>query len=72
MAAIRSTSSQRDGGKWDWALIADIAVVSTASPYTIQNIVEELVEKLAAADILHPEEREKLQEHFEELERGAS
>lgn len=61
-----------DSGTWDWALIADLSVISTASPYTIQSIVEELMEKLAAADILYPEEREKLQEHVEELERDAS
>lgn len=67
-----NVSNPGDTGAWDWALLADLAVVSTANPYTIQSIVEELVEKLSAEDILHPEERRKLQEHFKELKRNAS
>jgi hypothetical protein len=47
-----NTSNPSDRGKWDWALMADIAVVTTASPYTIQNIVEELVTKLSADDVI--------------------
>ena len=40
-----------DNGAWDWALMADIAAVTTANPYTIQNIVEEFLAELSAEDI---------------------
>ena len=54
-----NTSNPGDQGKWDWALMADISVVTTASPYTIQNIVEELVTELSAEDVTGAGERDE-------------
>lgn len=51
-----NVSNPGNQGAWDWALLADIAVVTTAHPYTIQENVRTLLAALSEDEILALEE----------------